>query len=104
VEFDPFGCSMKDLPTRSEIIRRNNTGSLYPLQLLAWHSLLPPPQRCGINASDTWATRPSPSSSTPTRSHVLLAPPMVYVMLVNLVAMFVYHFLLLLLKPVIFFS
>jgi hypothetical protein len=33
VEFDPFGCSVKDLPTRSEIIRCNSTGSLYPLQL-----------------------------------------------------------------------
>jgi hypothetical protein len=31
VEFDPFGCHVKDLPTRSEIIRCNSTGSLYPL-------------------------------------------------------------------------
>jgi histone deacetylase 1/2 len=31
VEFDPFGCSVKDLPTRSEIVRCNSTGQLYPL-------------------------------------------------------------------------
>jgi hypothetical protein len=31
VEFDPFGCSMKDLPTRSEILRCNHLGLLYPL-------------------------------------------------------------------------
>jgi hypothetical protein len=35
VEFDPFGCSGKDPPTRSEIIRCNSTGSLYPLLPLA---------------------------------------------------------------------
>ena len=31
VEFDPFGCSMKDLPTRREIIRCDSSGPLYPL-------------------------------------------------------------------------
>ena len=31
VEFDPFGCSVKDLPTRSEIVRCNSSGPLYPL-------------------------------------------------------------------------
>ena len=32
VEFDPFGCSVKDLPSRSEIIRCNSSGPLYPLR------------------------------------------------------------------------
>ena len=35
VEFDPFGCSVKDLPTRNEIVRCNSSGPLYPLQLPA---------------------------------------------------------------------
>ena len=35
VEFDPFGCSVKDLPTRSEIVRCDSSGPLYPLHLLA---------------------------------------------------------------------
>jgi len=35
VEFDPFGCSVKDLPTRSEIVRCDSSGPLYPLHLPA---------------------------------------------------------------------
>ena len=35
VEFDPFGCSVKDLPTRNEIVRCDSSGPLYPLQLSA---------------------------------------------------------------------
>ncbi|XP_021311749.1 uncharacterized protein LOC110433601 [Sorghum bicolor] len=31
IEFDPFGFSVKDLPTRVEILRCNNNGELYPL-------------------------------------------------------------------------
>jgi hypothetical protein len=31
VEFDPFGFSVKDLPTRSVILRCNSSGELYPL-------------------------------------------------------------------------
>jgi hypothetical protein len=31
VEFDPFGCSMKDLPSWREIIRCNSSRPLYPL-------------------------------------------------------------------------
>jgi histone deacetylase 1/2 len=33
VEFDPFGCSVKDLLTRTEIARCNSPGPLYPLRL-----------------------------------------------------------------------
>jgi len=35
VEFDPFGCSVKDLPTRSEIVRCDSSRPLYPLQFPA---------------------------------------------------------------------
>ncbi|XP_039784386.1 uncharacterized protein LOC120651088 [Panicum virgatum] len=35
VEFDPFGCSVKDLSTRNEIVRCDSSGPLYPLQLSA---------------------------------------------------------------------
>ena len=35
VEFDPFGCSVKDLPTRSEIVRCDSSGPHYPLHLPA---------------------------------------------------------------------
>jgi hypothetical protein len=31
VEFDPFGFSIKDLPTHTEILRCNSSGALYPL-------------------------------------------------------------------------
>lgn len=31
VEFDPFGFSVKDLPTRTEILRCDSHGELYPL-------------------------------------------------------------------------
>jgi histone deacetylase 1/2 len=41
VEFDPFGCSVKDLLTRTEIARCNSPGPLYPLRLPpAAHSLV----------------------------------------------------------------
>ncbi|WVZ70680.1 hypothetical protein U9M48_019323 [Paspalum notatum var. saurae] len=32
VEFDPFGCSVKDLLSKREIIRCNSTGALYPFR------------------------------------------------------------------------
>jgi hypothetical protein len=35
VEFDPSGCSVKDLLTRNEIARYNSSGPLYPLRLPA---------------------------------------------------------------------
>src|SRR6185503_12745261 len=35
VEFDPSGCSVKDLQSRNVIIRCNSSGLLYPLRLLA---------------------------------------------------------------------
>jgi hypothetical protein len=32
IEFDPFGFSIKDLPTRMEMLRCNSAGSLYPFR------------------------------------------------------------------------
>jgi len=40
VEFDPVGCSVKDLHTRDEIVRCNSSGPLYPLRLPPAHSLV----------------------------------------------------------------
>ena len=40
VEFDPYGCSVKDLFSRNVIIRCNSSGPLYPLQLPVAHSLV----------------------------------------------------------------
>ena len=40
VEFDPAGCSVKDLQTRDEIVRCNSSGPLYPLRLPPAHSLV----------------------------------------------------------------
>jgi len=40
VEFDPTGCSMKDLLSRNVIVRCNSSGPLYPLRLLAAQSLV----------------------------------------------------------------
>jgi transposase InsO family protein len=40
VEFDPYGCSVKDLLSRNVIIRCNSSGPLYPLQLPVAHSLV----------------------------------------------------------------
>ena len=41
VEFDPSGCSVKDLLSRKVIVRCNNSGPLYPLHLpAAAHSML----------------------------------------------------------------
>ena len=41
VEFDPSGCSVKDLLSRKLIVRCNSSGPLYPLHLpTAAHSLL----------------------------------------------------------------
>jgi hypothetical protein len=41
VEFDPSGCSVKDLLTRNEIARCNSSGPLYPLRLpTVAHSLV----------------------------------------------------------------
>lgn len=39
IEFDPSGCSMKDLTSRQEILRCNISGPLYPLQLPSAHAL-----------------------------------------------------------------
>jgi hypothetical protein len=47
VEFDPFGCSVKDLPTRREIVRCNSSGPLYPLQL-------PAPALLAATSSTLW--------------------------------------------------
>jgi len=40
VEFDPAGCSVKVLPSRTEIVRCNSSGPLYPLRLPPAHSLV----------------------------------------------------------------
>jgi hypothetical protein len=40
VEFDPAGCSVKDLNSRNVIIRCNSSGPLYPLRLDPAHSLI----------------------------------------------------------------
>jgi hypothetical protein len=40
VEFDPAGCSVKDLNSRNVIVRCNNSGPLYPLRLDPAHSLV----------------------------------------------------------------
>ena len=40
MEFDPFGCSVKDLLSRNLIVRCNSSGPLYPLHLPAAHSLV----------------------------------------------------------------
>ena len=56
VEFDPFGCSVKDLLSRKEIVRCDSSGPLYPLRLSAstfhaavspslWHQRLGHPGR-----------------------------------------------------------
>jgi len=39
VEFDPAGCSVKDLESQRVIVRCNSSGSLYPLHLPAAHAL-----------------------------------------------------------------
>ena len=40
VEFDPAGCSVKVLPSRTEIVRCNSSRPLYPLRLPPAHSLV----------------------------------------------------------------
>jgi hypothetical protein len=56
VEFDPFRCSVKDLPSRKEIVRRDSSGLLYSLRFSAstfhvvvspslWHQHLGHPGR-----------------------------------------------------------
>ena len=40
IEFDPTGCSVKDLLSRNVIVRCNSSGPLYPLRLPAAHSLV----------------------------------------------------------------
>jgi hypothetical protein len=40
VEFDPAGCSVKDLQTRNVIVRCNSSGALYPLHLHLAQSLV----------------------------------------------------------------
>ena len=39
VEFDPAGCSVKDLASQRVIVRCNSSGPLYPLQLPTAHAL-----------------------------------------------------------------
>ena len=39
VEFDPAGCSVKDLESRRVIVRCNSSGPLYPLHLPTAHAL-----------------------------------------------------------------
>jgi hypothetical protein len=48
-EFDPLGCSVKALPSRTEIVRYSS-GPLYPLRLLATALLVP-------NSSSLWHQR-----------------------------------------------
>ena len=40
VEFDPTGCSVKDLLSQNVIVRCNSSGPLYPLRLPTAHSLV----------------------------------------------------------------
>ena len=40
IEFDPTGCSVKDLLSQNVIVRCNSSGPLYPLRLPAEHSLV----------------------------------------------------------------
>jgi hypothetical protein len=40
VEFDPFGLSIKDFQTKTEMLRCNNTGKLYPVFPLAPQALM----------------------------------------------------------------
>jgi hypothetical protein len=40
VEFDPVGCSMKVLPSRTEIVKCNSSGPLYPLCLPSTYFLV----------------------------------------------------------------
>jgi histone deacetylase 1/2 len=47
VEFDPFGFSIKDLPTPTEMLQCNSAGSLYPF----W----PPPAQALLSSSSTSA-------------------------------------------------
>jgi hypothetical protein len=94
VEFDPSGCSVKDLLTWNVIVRCNSSGSLYPLRLpAAAHPSLPAPRHLfGIVASVTLVMKPCPSSLPP----FLRVPRMLAlqcVMLVNLVATLVYSFM-----------
>lgn len=63
VEFDPFGFSIKDLPTQTVLLRCNSHGDLYPLSLNSsppealvttaptvdlWHQRLGHPGRCTL--------------------------------------------------------
>jgi hypothetical protein len=50
IEFDPTGFSVKDLPTRTVMLRCESSGALYPLRLppqLGSPSALPRPSTCG---------------------------------------------------------
>jgi histone deacetylase 1/2 len=64
IEFDPFGFSVKDLPTRTVILRCDSTGDLYPLatsmpealtatapSVMLWHQRLGHPGRNTLRQS-----------------------------------------------------
>jgi len=51
IEFDPAGCSVKDLVSRRVIVRCNSSGPLYPLRFPADHAL------AATSSSDVWHRR-----------------------------------------------
>jgi len=53
VEFDLAGCSVKVLPSRTEIVWCNSSGPLYPLRLPLAQSLVAQASRCGIGVLAT---------------------------------------------------
>jgi histone deacetylase 1/2 len=53
VEFDPFGFSIKDLPTRMEMLRCNSAGSLYPFRPTSDQALL----SSSSTSADLWHQR-----------------------------------------------
>jgi len=53
VEFDPFGFSIKDLPTRTEMLRCNSDGELYPLRPSSAQALL----SSSSSSADLWHQR-----------------------------------------------
>jgi predicted membrane channel-forming protein YqfA (hemolysin III family) len=74
VEFDPVGCSVKDLKSRNVIIRCNSSGPLYPLHLPAaaaltarststlWHRRLGHPSQAVLAKSNFSCTKDISSS------------------------------------------
>ena len=81
-EFDPAGCSVKVLPSRTEIVRCNSSGPLYPLRLPPAHSLVAQDSsRCGTGDLATPAMRRCPSLRPAPR--VILVIVQICVMLVS---------------------